>query len=251
MSAAEWKSLRERFEGFRLILTPIDLYGEEQFERLKLSLLTYGQIKSAHLDKIAHGIRFYAYDINTVHLLEDMMTVLGYIGEAAPGWRSPFDVVQDAIATETLTLEFVRAWGTLEWCAGVLNVLRERDLDAYPDFQRKLKGAMNEAIVQQHWYAHWMARNAPSLDKDARHNENTELMALCDEIANCKVAPWSPYPKEWFGALLDREGADLNSSLIRLSKGQLRKMVGHPLLTPDVLPPLTTKEFKIIHRDEP
>jgi hypothetical protein len=111
-----------------------------------------------------------------------------------------------------------------------------------------LSSGQSTTIVQQHWYAHWMMRNAPSLDSEARENENVALAVLCGEIADGQIAPWSPYPKEWFGMLLGKDGEDLSATLTRLTKRQIKEMAEHPLLTPEVLPPLRREAFQRIEK---
>ena len=243
MGNTDWETLQRRFEGFSDILRLYDLPSQEEFERLKLSMLTYGQIKSTYHDNIDYGVRLYADDEDTFYLLDEVANRLGFNQEKRSDWISPFDIVREDLAKRKLTPEFVHAWGTLEFCSGVMCALIRRDDATFPEFQRKLKGSKTKAVVQQHWYAHWMARNVPSFETKAREDENLRLIILCEEIARGDVAPWPPYPREWFNSLLAKDGGDLNSSLLRLRNPDLRRMIQHPLLTPKILPPLCAEEF--------
>jgi hypothetical protein len=250
MEASEdWGQLKRRYKGYQSILTPYELPHKDEF---KLSQLTFGNIESAHLDKITYGFRFYADDEDARHLLDHVAARLGFKPNNRPGWRSPFEVVEQGIENQSATLEFARAWGAIEYCVGVMSTLIRREHLAKEAYFRRLNAAKHDAIVQKHWYAHWMAANVPSLNKDARSDEDARLATLCGEIEAGHIAPWGTYPKEWFGSLLLRKDRTaLNETLTRLSKPAIFEMLEHPLLTPDVLPPLRRQAFQRIGDSKP
>jgi hypothetical protein len=258
MDAAEldWDGFKRQFQYSREMLTPYEGSSAEDFEELKLSRLTHGQISSAHIDKINYSVRFYADDANTRAFLEGAMRRLGFRGDKPPGWRSPFDIVSEAIEKRAITPEFVSAWGTLQYCTGLITAFILRDDQAEADIRKKLEGAMQGTTAQEHWYAHWMTTNAPSLEHAAREKENVRLALLCEDIEQDNILTPKIYPKEWFSRMLEHDNqgqptGDLKSTYIRLSKKKIREMIQHRDLTPEVLPPLRPEEFQRIGDNQP
>jgi hypothetical protein len=244
----DWDRLREKFNLLEGSLNVARVPSRELVEWHRLPELTYGQVESPLADLIDNGCVLYYDDELTRQTVDGMLRATGRLpkpdGERRV--RTPSEIIREGLAKQAVTHEFIEAWGQLSYYAGLSNGLVLWDQESQREFFRRINSGQSTTIVQQHWYAHWIMQNAPSLDDAARQHENVELTVLCGEIANGQVAPWPPYPKEWFGALLGKDGQDLSATLTRLKKRQLKEMIKHPLLTPAVLPPLRPEEFERI-----
>jgi hypothetical protein len=247
---SEWEKLEQRFNQLFFVLGPQQIPKPDDLERLKLSRLTFGQIPSDVPEMIELGYRFHATDEETQLTLVEAMEALGFAGGAKQS-ASPFEIVRDGIARRSLSAEFVMAWGTLEYCWGTLRTLQFRDAEATYEFRRRVGGASESTVVHEHWYAQWIAHHAPSFEKQARNDAAVQLSVLCEEISNGERAPSPPYPLEWFARMLERDGHDaptgeLKSTYTKLTISKIKTMLEHPLLTPEVLPPLNPDEFEPI-----
>lgn len=251
----EWEKLERRFNQLFLVLGPQQIPKADDLERLKLSRLTFGQIPSDLPEMIELGHRFYATDEETQLALAEVMEVLGFIGGGKQS-ASPFEIVRDGIARRSVSAEFVTAWGTLEYCWGTLRTLQFRDAEAAYEFRRRVGGGLESTVVHEHWYAHWIARHAPSFEKHARSDATVLLGEVCEQIRDGERAPSSPYPVEWFARMLEHgdygePAGELKSTYTKLTVSRLKAMLEHPLLTPEILPPLTPDEFEVISDSGP
>jgi hypothetical protein len=259
MDAAQidWDHLRWKFNWLDASLFAVRVPSQDLIEGHRLPELTYGQVESPLADLIEYGHVLHFDDDLTRETVDQMMMAIGRLPkpDGKGGFervRTPSDVIRDGLAKQVITPEFIEAWGQLSFYAGLTNGLLLRDREAKSDFFRKLNSGLNTTVVQQHWYAHWIAANASNFDKDAWEDENVRLAVLCGEIAAGEVAPWSPYPKEWFSTLLSEDDPTvLRTTLTRLSKPKILTMIKHRDLTPKILPPLCPKEFQRIDDNRP
>jgi hypothetical protein len=254
MGGTDWEALQRRYEGFRDILRPYELPSREEFEQLKLSKLAYGQITSAYLDKINYGLRLYADDEDTFHLLDGVAERLGFSQEKQPDWASPFEIVREGLAKQELTPEFVQAWGTLEFCSGVMCALIRHDEHLESAFDRKLGGALQSTIVHEQWFAFWVSAHAPGFEKSAKTAATIAIRDLCDAIAKGQRAPVRPYPREWFDKMLEvdrktkKRTGDLKATYTKMAVSRIKQLLAAPVVPAEKLPPLQADAFVLMRR---
>ncbi|GBD47034.1 hypothetical protein METY_0247 [Methylopila sp. Yamaguchi] len=170
------------------------------------------------------------------------------------------DVLQiaaDAIAQRKMTQLFITAWARLHALYERYCMLSLTGEAGGVTIKQALAGMTKSVEVQKHWYAHWIRANAPSLTPEFRGIAVESLRSLCVDIRRERLAPWGPYPKDWFARLIPdvkdssgrvASGEDIGDNFIKLGEGAIKKMLRHPLLTPAVLPPLSRTEFEQTRR---
>jgi len=234
-------------------------------------MLTYGMVNSAVPTKVRDGYAFYVprendgLDATRHDAYAHMAWELGYVAEPpagppylpAPTRIDHIKVIRQAIEAQEISNAFIQSWGTIQRIFTLYNCLcaLEPDID---DLLQSFKGGVPQSIeIQKYWFVHWINENAPpesGRDPDLAINDFEDL---CIDIARGRLKPWGPYPKDWYlrivstprqrkrGDLIDANAnLELSQRLRRLSRAEREKMLEHPLITRDVLPPLSADEFE-------
>ena len=260
----DWTEISTRFEGIKDTFDGIEFFGLEEFEREKLNRLTYGLVESpwasSPWNKAKAG-RALPVSADRFSFLYDLVALMAAdLDLPAPAgiedaYRLPedkrsdhFKIVEDAIRDRQFSAEFFRSWTRLVELQAQFLVLQYTIETTRERAKSKFEGAVNSSVAQRHWYAHWVVQNTPSLEPKDREQAQLDLAELCGKIVDGELAPWGPYPVEWYKWLLAKkdnpeDGDDINDELRKLGAPTIERMSRQKFLTPDVLPPLSAEGF--------
>jgi hypothetical protein len=264
----DWSYFANELRKMETTIGNVRILSTADFEQFKLSKLTYGHIESSFEAQLDYGYADFEHPKTDFLWHEQWKLVCRAVGapyedkNPFPPWvkfdrTCHLDVVRQAIQRQELSYEFIKSWGILNRAFAMHGALWMRSSESEEFLRADLKGFTKDSlVVQRHWYAHWIKANAPSLVVKDRRSAEEKLEELCAGIAEGKIKPWGRYSREWYEMLLVRtipqsqkKGRDpdpewsLRNNIRRLSKRKLEKMLEHPLLTPDVLPPVQSRLF--------
>lgn len=211
----ELNRITDDLSGWRLI-------GDEEFARVKLNRLTYGLIEAHEWSE-----RDYGKAIHVARTGEKLIADIA-IGLAlelnlniSPSLLPPrylierrqktdhLAIVRKALAAKQASHEFIVSWGRLQNLHARYQLLLNFPEVSGLIAENMLKGAEQSTEIQRHWYAFWLERNARSFKPKDREQSGRKLAEICRDIMRGKLKPWPPYPKEWYGRLLNEAGEDL------------------------------------------
>ena len=239
-----------------LVATPEDL------ERGRLSDLTYNLIESDIIKDIQQGIYIAVHDAEKCESMVELVQVFGFTKDMISleeGFDSNNPTLINRVAwsikKKTFSHQFLIDWGNLKYFQATYIELYLRNLEVYRrDFHHRMKSIGENRIIQYHWFAHWVNKNA--LKKIIPvESAISSILELLIEISEGRKNPWGPYPREWFDAMLEikiisptkpkDKTYDMKSPYLRFSKADIRRMVAHPLITTQVVPPLSAGKFRL------
>lgn len=260
MAGIDWTWIKTEFDRIASDLSGWRLIGEQEFERLKLSRLTYGLIKAPEQLERGYGKAIYVARTGE-GLVADMAAGLAlelnlkassslllpaYLIER----RQDLDhlaIVREAVSAKRVSHEFIASWGRLQNLHARYQMLMNLPETSDLLIETKLHGAEQSTEIHRHWYAFWLKQNARSLDPSDRVKAGQELAEVCRDIAAGRLKPWHPYPKEWYARILNKEGEDLRDEYYKLGRNKLYPMLKSSLIGPHVLPPLSRSGFENQH----
>ncbi|MCS0496872.1 hypothetical protein NVS89_17370 [Ancylobacter sp. MQZ15Z-1] len=256
MTEIDWTWIQSEFDRIASELKGWRLIGEDEYERLKLSRLTYGLIDAQEWRERSFGTAIYVARLGD-GIVRDMAVGLALeLGLViSPSMLPPkflrskiervdhFAVVQSALDDRHVSQEFLLSWSRLQ----ILYAQREL-LICLPEtesglVENKLVGAQGSTEIQRYWFAFWIKTNARSLSVFDREEAGRELADICKDVISSKLMPWGPYPIDWYGRLLDEEQGDLRNEYYKLGIKKLETLTKSPYVTPAVLPPLSRAGF--------
>ncbi len=243
-----WQAIEKQFINLCEMLFPFEIPTEEDIEHTKLHILTYGQIPSTYFTKLQYGEAIYInadekYKKQQLEALKDVAVELGfiedtrthipdYLKQSIPDYRH---IINCGIAQKQISTEFLYAWARLNFLAGQYVHLIMHNEAAEDKFDQMLEGIRQSTLINEHWYAHWVHANAPSLKEADRDDCQNALAILCHQITKGEVKPAKPYPKEWFARMCVAgkeniiEPEELKSTYTKLSQKKIRAMLEHTI----------------------
>lgn len=248
----DWNQFAAELDSLTFCLADLEFLSHADYERYRFHLLTFGLVESDFEDRLKRGAFFIfskggstSREINEnlaeayngrsdlpAYLHSDNVTVLDLLDRA-----------RTAIEQRQLSLAFVKVWGRLQSIASLYVAAAGFEEERIREMRQAIKGGRKTVEIQKYWYAHWLRQNAPSLKPKDRDFAINSLSDLCCEIKSDEVAPWGPYPRLWYEAVLSEKGNGISEGIRRQSTSELREKLNHRLITRDVLPPLSREEF--------
>ncbi len=263
--AIDWEKIEEEFTNICELVEWFEVPTPEDFERFKLNLLTYGQVKSPYQDKINYAYTVHIQGDGRYEKLLDLAVELGFMEdirqhipdhfkEPIPDYR---EIVIEGLKKREVTTEFLSALSHFNFLAGRYAELIAFDDTSEKKFEQAVAGLRdNSMLIQMHWYAHWIHEHSPSLKQEDRAEAEFALARLCLDITKGKIPPFKPYPAEWFSRMLQTKKVkeplckekevpidDLKTTYTQISQKKIREMLQHPLIIADTLPPVLQEEL--------
>lgn len=258
--SVDWSKIRLKLRALERDLRGVVLLDYADLEAYRLHRLTYGQVSAPRWRGISHGTAMYIHAVGDKVVRDawsGLATELGWTHTSTLPKHIPprhggvdhFQVIESAISNEQVSQEFLDSWARLHAAHARFHALAIQPDASGVVVDKIISGAMTGVEVQEHWYAHWLNR-AGALSSKKRVDAGQELAILCYDVVRGTVCPPQPYPRDWFGKLLavdpksKERSDDLTTNLQKLGVPKLKAMILHPILQPNVLPPLTREEFE-------
>jgi len=252
----DWQLISDIFEGIADDLGTFRNLSQEEYERARLSWLTYGLVKSEFVRPFEEGnpqIPPDGVQQQRWHMLaalalgsarsEGFAVLLpGHIQRHILSQRPDAEIIRNAISARYIDDEFLISWARINQLRGVQVALKPHALDL---LQKKIEGARAQSReIQQHWYARWLKKNAASLSPNDREKAAPTLVGVCDDIVKGKLRPWGPYPVRWYRNLLNKVCTHLVDNFYKLGEPRLLELLVHPIITDNIVPPLSRDGFE-------
>ncbi len=260
ISGIDWPLLERQFEDIKIMLPEFQLCSDEEWEMYQLHILTYGQIKSSVGKKYDWGL--YVSDIgeDRREKLKELACELGFLKrDNLPSHLSylsvpPQEIIEKCIQQKTADTALIQAWGRYHQAAGKYFALISGDGEAEKQLDAKIEGMRaTDVRINKYWYARWVYKHTPDLNKHKRIDCNEELGQFCYEIAREEVYSPKPYPSNWFRRMLVGESKrnvkasdkclrpELKETYADMSKKELIRFAIDMRVPDSVLPPFPFK----------
>jgi hypothetical protein len=260
---------RDTLEGitawFLEELDGIDFISEHDLEKYRLSRLTYGLIESDLGDRMKSdkGILSAHPELKTEAFLLGLAftrsnvplarrSIPEFIRAHLSEKRTDRAIIEDAIAKREFSDESFIALIRLSVLFGAFQATRYAALDG--QFKSAIEGRLNGIEIQKCWFARWIndPENRPT--REDPREPSQRLVELCARIRVGKIAPWGPYPVEWYRRILSEKSQKLSpdcpdlevaDGFQKLNATVLVALREHPTITQDILPPTNFGDFKL------
>jgi hypothetical protein len=265
----DWAKLEQKLEELLWLIEPVQVLSSEDYRRFCLSHLTFGLIESDFMRGIDYGVCISPAGEDVDRRRSSFVRVLGDLGfsrsypegEYYSSEQDLVRLIRHCIESRQITTDFLLSWGRLNYLVGESNILFAQEPYFGKNLPSILGGLYESVVIQRHWYAYWINRHAPSLKPRDRHVAENALQDLCVNIVEGILEPAFPYPRDWFRRMLRspiaRSGRARSSEyaltdrITRTSIKELERMLRDPLITPEVLPPLSSDLFKVVKSPPP
>jgi hypothetical protein len=274
----DWAEIERRYIALRVGLDPIRLPSDEELRAYKLARSRKLKKSSGLPLAFAWGERSFAGSERRVKAIQTFNNDLSTGGEQLigksetkfriPNSQSCFTVIDEAIATRTVSTDFVFAWGFLNSLIGRQRELLEQEEDAsYIDERGFSSGSSQAARLRRYWYARWMIEQS-SKEGPERENAQSEIAQLCADIWRRQRPAVGEFDRAWFEKLICQEVDEkleknptkrlkaskvpaegpckpihLRSSYRRLGWGRLVQIANDRELSPSIIPPTSLAAF--------
>lgn len=261
----DWTAAANNFDLTRMLLDDFRVPSPSDFERHEAHLLTGGLVPTRFKEKSPYFDMFClpggqdwlerAHHLSTEIAGQRCGSVDG-VDVPTTDWRN---IIMLAISNKCLTTDFLTAWSTMESFYGRLVELDALNSAAHQRYRTNVaSGSATNNLARKCWFANWLYKRDAISNKSRRDHETNEIHQLCLDITvgnrNCPINP-EFYDKSWFRRLLSPSiknqkkqrihdnDLDLIDAVCFISDCEIRDLLAHPFLKPQVLPPLDPSEF--------
>jgi hypothetical protein len=176
--------------------------------------------------------------------------------------KPDFVVIEEALKTKTISLDFMLAWGSLNSLLGrQLELLASEDDISKPFVAGVLSGGAQTVKLQRCWYARWVRQHDDAERLIKREQIQREIADLCLDIWRERRSPPANFASEWFEALICQENnddvpqkgpvgnVDLRRSYQKIGWELLGALAEDTTVSDAMIPPLSLAAFpQTIHR---
>lgn len=244
----QWKNIETQYLQLIHDVIPFRIPTKSEIEKLELSELTYGLVKSDFGKAAELGYAYVYRNSDKIAVAKRIAFEFGFGGSEIPDHLSERNDPLVHIVARLLkgrSLELIEAWGELKFVYGLYVALYAYSESDEADLLRATRGRLGQSSkIQEHWYAHWIAKHCPDIFPRKRIKAEDDLAAVLKDIKSNKLRPWGPYPQDWYTRMLDTKDNNFLKSTYRdLSKPDLETRIANLNIPASVLPPLTQSEF--------
>jgi hypothetical protein len=244
----QWENLETQYLQLIHDVIPFLIPTKSEIEKLELSELTYGLVKSDFGKAVELGYAYVYRKPDKIAVAKRIAFEFGFGGSELPDHLSernePLVHIVDRFL-KSRSSELIEAWGELKFVYGLYVTLFAYSESDEADLLRATRGRLGQSSkIQEHWYAHWIAKHCPDLFPRKRIKAEDDLVAVIKEMKSGKMKPWGPYPLNWYTRMLDTKNSNILKSTYRdLSNSDLEARLANTIISASVLPPLTPSGF--------
>jgi hypothetical protein len=268
--SVDWNKLLLEANEMRREIACCELLTKDDLDKFLASKLTFGLVRSVFARKIEGGQAIFVFDDhqNWQYEWAEIRKKFGIETNETPEgtsrpphylFKNHFAVVQNAIQSKKFDNVLLDSWTALNRAFARFMLMYELSSSDLTRLLQKTFGAKDQSLeVQKIWYAHWVKKHAPKLDRHRRDDAGQRLAELCCAIDEGRILPWGPYEKNWYKLLLNsgipnkkptENKAHSDEDALRdifnnLSKNEIEKLIAHIFITRSHIPPLDPKGFQ-------
>lgn len=245
-----WGNLEVQYLQWTREVEPFRIPSESEIKSHELSELTYGLVKSDLEEAAELGYAYVYRNPDKIAVARRIAFEFGFGGSEIPDHLSernePLVHVVDRLL-KGRSLELIEAWGELKFVYGLYVALFAYSESDEADLLRATRGRLGQSSkIQEHWYAHWIAKHCPDIFPRKRIKAEDDLAAVLKDIKSNKLRPWGPYPQDWYTRMLDTKDNNFLKSTYRdLSKPDLETRIANFQIPGSVLPPIMPSGFQV------